>query len=87
MLKLDAESSYLMTFNTFDGRFRYIRLKFGLSYAQDNGAIPCIKYSFNVQDIVVGVNEKKQNKRFNALLQHTEQLNMKFNAGKLRNEK
>ena len=52
-VKLDEESSYLTTFNTHRGRFRYERVSFGLNSSQDifqkrmdqifercNGAIP-----------------------------------------------
>lgn len=34
-VKLDNESSYLMTFNTQIGRFRWLRLPFGLKSAQE----------------------------------------------------
>ena len=34
-IKLDGESSYLTTFNTHRGRYRFLRMPFGLRMSQD----------------------------------------------------
>ena len=90
-IKLDNDSSYLTTFNTPYGRYRFLRLPFGLKSAQDEfqrkidyccvglrGAVAI------VNDVLVyGKTPAEHDYNLKAALQRTRQMGIKLNDEKL----
>ena len=89
-VKLDEESSYLTTFNTHVGRFRYLRLPFGLSSANEVfqkrmiqvfEGLPGIIVMFD--DILVyGENQQEHDSRLEQALRRARQVGLKLNRRK-----
>ena len=89
-VKLDAESSYLITFNTPFGRYRFIRMQFGLRMSQDilqfkidetyrdcQGAIDI------ADDVTVyGKNEKEHDLHQHETMERTRKAGIKLNDEK-----
>ncbi|MGH0159873.1 UNVERIFIED_CONTAM: hypothetical protein FKN15_038442 [Acipenser sinensis] len=89
-IPLTEEASYLITFNTPFGRYRYLRLPFGINSAQEvfhkhitqlfedlEGVVTYI------DDIVIfGKDQKEHNFRLRQVLERARQMNLKFNAVK-----
>lgn len=90
--KLDEESSYLCTFNTPFGRYKFNRMPFGISSAADV-AQKMVDDNFSdipgvlaVHDniIVAGPNTEEHDKTLRLTLECARQRNIKFNKRKLR---
>ncbi|XP_062610827.1 uncharacterized protein K02A2.6-like [Saccostrea cucullata] len=90
-IKLDDDSSYLTTFNTPYGRYRFLRLPFGLKSAQDEFQRK-IDYCYAglkgvvaiVDDILVyGKTRAEHDSNLKAALQRTREMGIKLNDEKL----
>ena len=90
-IKLDNDSSYLTTFNTPYGRYRFLRLPFGLKSAQDEFQRK-IDYCYAglrgvvaiVDDVLVyGKTRAEHDNNLKAALQHTREMGIKLNDEKL----
>ncbi|XP_048583876.1 uncharacterized protein K02A2.6-like [Nematostella vectensis] len=89
-IKLDQESSLYTTFNSPHGRFRFLRLPFGLICAQDIfqkkvdetfGDLPGV--TGITDDIVVyGRNRKEHDYNLKAVMERARETGLKFNADK-----
>lgn len=88
-IKLDTESSYLTTFNSPIGRFRWNRLVMGISSAPKIfmnkmgelfGDIPGMYPYF---DDLIGINKSNHDRTLEAVLQCARQVGNKFNPTKV----
>jgi len=89
-IKLDKESSLCTTFNSPFGRYRFLRLPFGLVCAQDIfqrkvdetfGDLPGV--AGIADDIVVyGYDDRDHDKNLHAVLQRTRETGLRFNLDK-----
>ena len=90
-IKLDEESSLLTTFNTPWGKFRWLRLPFGLKIASDvfqqrlDAVINQIKHVSNIADdcLVYGSDPVQHDAALLLLLESARRNGIKFNASKM----
>ncbi|CAB4008165.1 Hypothetical predicted protein, partial [Paramuricea clavata] len=90
-LELDEESSKLTTFSTLYGRFRWLRLPFGLNVSSEIfqirlnqellglEGVRCIAYDI----LVYGTNEKDHDQNFERLLERCKEKSIKLTKDKL----
>ena len=91
-IRLDEKSSYMTTFNTPFGRYRYLRLPFGLKMAQDVFQMkidevygPCEGAIGIADDITVhGKGEKEHDLRLHGAMERTRKSNISLNYDKIR---
>ena len=89
-MRLDDESSYLTTFNTPFGRYRYLRLPYGIKSAPEVyhkrihemfEGIPNVDTSMD--DIIIyGKNDKEHDLALNHVMERVNENNLKLNADK-----
>lgn len=90
MIPLDSESSDLCTFNTPFGRYKFLRLPYGINSSGEifhrtmselfEGLPGVIVY---IDDILVyGSNEKEHNQRLESVFKRAQEINLKFNKSK-----
>lgn len=89
-IKLSTESSYLTTFNTPYGRYRYLRMPFGICTAPE--VFQRVFYNvfqglegigLYIDDLIVwGKDFEEHNDRLKKVLERAEQFNVKFNQNK-----
>ncbi|XP_063366408.1 uncharacterized protein K02A2.6-like [Cydia amplana] len=90
MIQLDEESSRLCTFNTQFGRYKFLRLPYGINSSGEIfhkvmsdlfGDLPGVLIF--VDDILVfGSNQKEHNERLENVLKKAREVNLKFNKSK-----
>ncbi|XP_030039191.2 uncharacterized protein K02A2.6 [Manduca sexta] len=90
MIKLDAESSELCTFNTQFGRYKFLRLPYGINSSGEIfhkvmndlfGELPGVLIF--VDDILVyGSNQNEHNERLENVFKKAREVNLKFNKSK-----
>ena len=86
-VKLDTQSSYLTTFNTPFGRYRYLRLPFGLRVSQDifqqlmDDAYQGCRGAVNIADDIVayGVSDREHDTNLHETMERTRQNGIKLN--------
>ena len=89
-IKLDGESSALTTFNTSFGRYRFLRLPFGISSAPEVFQRKMTESFEDIEgvgvifdDILIwGKDEAEHNARLRSALQRAREINLKLNAEK-----
>ena len=91
-IKLDEASSFLTTFNTPIGRYRWLRLPFGLNCAPEifqrimDQMIEGIEGAFAIVDdiLIVGRNREHHDKVLRQVIQRATSYNLKLNMDKCR---
>lgn len=89
-LKLDEESSELCTFQTPFGRYKYLRLPFGINSATEIFYRVMIDLFGDIEGILIfvddfliyGETEEIHNERLQKVLQRAREVNLKFNKSK-----
>lgn len=90
MIPIDKESSDLCTFSTPFGRFKYLRLPFGLNLSSECFQSVISSIFENVEGvepyiddlIIFGKNEQEHDQRLENVLKIAQKLNIKFNSEK-----
>lgn len=90
-IKIDKDSSDLCTFNTPFGRWKFLRLPFGICSAPELfqkknvelfGDIPNVEIYFDDM-IISGIDQEDHDKTLRLVLERAMQYNVKFNPDKL----